>query len=47
MSVERILRDVPEIQVEQVKSVFESEGCSVEVIPQTDGKFTIKASCPD
>jgi len=47
MSKERIFNDVPKGDVDQLVKDFESQGCSCEKIKQTNGKYTVKATCPD
>ena len=46
MTIERIQRDIPESEVAQVASDFESEGCMVIKVKQPDGKWMVKAVCP-
>lgn len=43
----RQLTDVSPEMVNDVKSDFESEGCTVTVLQQANGNFTVNASCPD
>ena len=47
MPIERVLTDIPESEVEQVVSDFESEGCSVSKERQANGLWTVRAICPD
>lgn len=47
MSKIKILKDIPDSDVNQVIVDFKSEGCSVEKIKQTNGKWTVKATCPE
>jgi hypothetical protein len=47
MPVERILRDIPDSQVDKVVEDFESEGCTATKDRQDDGLWTVRASCPD
>jgi len=43
----KVLEDIPESDVDQILSDFESEGCTVEKKEQLNGKFTVRATCPD
>ena len=43
----RILKDIPEADVDQVVKDFESEGCTVSKEKQPNGKWTVTADCPD
>ena len=47
MPREFIRRDVPESDVDQVVKDFEDDGCKVEKTKQTDGNWTVTATCPD
>jgi len=47
MSAERVLRDIPEDELEEVIGDFESEGCTVTKKKQPDEKWTVIATCPD
>ena len=47
MAIERVLTDIPESEVDEVVSDFESEGCIVTKAKQNNGLWTVKASCPD
>jgi hypothetical protein len=47
MSIERTLTDVPDSEVNQVVSDFVSEGCSVVKEKQANGKWTVRATCPE
>ena len=47
MSTRRVITDVPEENVAEIVESFESEGCSVTTEQQSDGKWTIKAECPE
>ncbi len=47
MPREFVRRDIPDSAVDQVVEDFESEGCTVTKTRQTDGKWTVKAVCPD
>jgi len=47
MATVKVLKDIPESDVNQVISDFESEGCTVEKEKQPNGKFTVRATCPD
>jgi hypothetical protein len=47
MATVQVLKDVPESDVDQVISDFESEGCTVEKEKQPNGKYTVRATCPD
>jgi hypothetical protein len=45
---DKILTDILEEDVDQVVEDFESEGCSpVNKKKQKNGKWTVKATCPD
>ena len=44
---ERVLRDIPDSEVAEVVSDLESEGCTVTKVKQSDGKWTVKAVCPE
>jgi len=41
------LDNIPNSDIEEVISDFESEGAQVEKIPQDDGKWTVRATFPD
>ena len=41
------LTDVPENEVAEVVSDYESEGATVEKIKQADGNWTVRATFPD
>jgi hypothetical protein len=41
------LESIPNSDVEEVISDFESEGAQVEKIQQDDGKWTVRATFPD
>lgn len=47
MAKDRILTDIPESDLDQVVSDFESEGCTVTKKKQADGNWTVKAVCPE
>jgi len=47
MSVEFKLTDIPAGDVDEVVEDFEGEGCTVVKVPQTDGTFTVTATCPE
>jgi hypothetical protein len=47
MAKERIMKDIPKSEVNQVVKDFESEGCNVEIKEQPNGNFTVIATCPD
>ena len=47
MPTERVLTDIPESDVDEVVSDFESEGCTTKKEKQTNGKWTVTATCPD
>jgi hypothetical protein len=47
MAREEILKDVPESELQEVITDFESEGAKVEKIKQPNGKWTIKATFPN
>lgn len=47
MATVKVLEDIPESDVDQVIRDFESEGCTVEKKEQPNGKFTVRATCPD
>ena len=47
MAIEKVLEDIPESDVDQVVSDLESEGCSVEKEKQQNGKYTVRAICPE
>lgn len=46
MAIERILTDIPDSDLDQVVSDFESEGCTVTKEKQPDENWTVKAICP-
>ena len=43
----KVLKDIPESDVERVISDFESEGCDAEKEEQDNGLYTVRATCPD
>lgn len=45
-TIERRLTDIPNADVDEVASDFESEGCTVIRVKQSDGNWTIVATCP-
>lgn len=45
--IERKLTDIPSDEVEQVTQDFESEGCTVSITQQPDGRWTVIATCPE
>jgi len=47
MATVKVLKDIPESDVDKVISDFESEKCTVEKEQQPNGKFTVRATCPD
>ncbi|WP_022663637.1 hypothetical protein [Desulfospira joergensenii] len=47
MTIERILIDIPEDEVDRIVADFESEGCTTQKIEQDDGLWTVKAQCPE
>jgi hypothetical protein len=47
MSVERVLTDIPDSDVDAVVKDFESEKCSVTKEKQPNGKWTVRATCPE
>jgi hypothetical protein len=48
MSKERVLTDVPDSDVESVMQNFTDSGCKpVTKEPQSNGKWTVRAVCPD
>ena len=47
MATVKVLKDIPESEVDEVVSDFESEGCTVEKEKQPDGNYTVRATCPD
>ena len=47
MATIKVLKDIPESDVDQVIRDFESEGCSVEKEKQPNGKYSVRATCPD
>lgn len=47
MPREFIRRDIPASDVDQVARDFEDDGCTVERTRQPDGRWTVKATCPD
>ncbi len=47
MSVKKVLKDIPESDVREVVRSFEREGCTVEKEKQPDGKWTVRATCPE
>ncbi len=47
MAVERVLTDVPDSQVDEVVSDFESEGCTATKESQSNGMWTVRATCPE
>ncbi len=47
MATEKVLTDIPASDVDEVVSDFESEGCTVKKEKQPDGKYTVRATCPD
>ena len=44
---QRILKDIPGSEVDEVVADFESEGCMTEKRKQDDGLWTVIADCPD
>lgn len=44
---ERVLSDIPDSEVAEVVSDLESEGGTVTKVKQADGKWTVKAVCPE
>lgn len=47
MTTERVLRDIPESNVDEVIRSFESQGCTAAKEPQDNGRWTVRAQCPD
>ncbi len=47
MSIVRTLKDIPESEVDEIVKDFESEGCTVEKEKQPNGKWTVRATCPE
>lgn len=47
MTTQRTLTDIPDDEVDEVVSDFESEGCTVTKRKQQDGNWTVVATCPD
>ena len=47
MAIERTLTDIPDSDVSEVVSDFESEGCTVTKVKQANGLWTVKALCPE
>jgi hypothetical protein len=47
MSTTRTITDIPTAEVDTVESDFVSEGCTVVKKQQTDGNWTVIATCPD
>ena len=47
MTTVKVLKDIPESDVDQVVSDFESQGCTVKKEQQSNGKYTVRATCPD
>ncbi len=45
--IQRTLTDIPDSDVDEVMNDFKSEGCKVEKQRQSDGKWTVTASCPN
>jgi hypothetical protein len=45
-TVQRTLTDIPDADVDEVVSDFESEGCTAEKMKQANGKWTVTATCP-
>ena len=47
MSVERVLTDIPDGEEDAVVKDFESEGCIASKEKQPNGKWTVRATCPN
>lgn len=47
MSTTRTLTDIPDEDVDEVVGDFESESCTVNKQKQSDGNWTVIATCPD
>jgi hypothetical protein len=47
MSIQRTITDIPPEEVDMVAGDFVSEGCTVVKTLQTDGNWTVVATCPD
>ena len=47
MPTEKVMRDVPESELQELIEDLESEGCTVEKEKQPNGKWTVRATCPD
>ena len=43
----REIKDVPDSEVNEVIESFKSEGCVAKKIKQSNGKWTVQATCPD
>ena len=41
------IKDIPKDKVEDVVKSFEREGCSTEIIKQSNGLYTVIANCND
>jgi hypothetical protein len=47
MSIIRTITDIPPEDVDMVVNDFVSDGCAAVKTPQTDGNWTVVATCPD
>ena len=47
MSEVRIIKDIPDSEVDEVVRDLESEGCTVEKEKQPNGNWTVRATCPE
>lgn len=47
MPTVREIKDIPESEVDQIVADFESERCTTEKEKQTNGLWTVRATCPD
>jgi hypothetical protein len=41
------LKDIPKSEVDQIVKMFEKEGCTTQKIKQPNGKWTVRATCPE
>ena len=47
MPTQKVLKDIPEDEVDQVIEDFKSENCTTEKEKQANGLYTVRATCPD
>jgi hypothetical protein len=47
MPTVKVLKDIPESDVDQVIEDFETEGCTAKEERQANGMYTVRATCPD